>query len=253
MPRRKTISLKPNQASKQSRPQRSIFVMLNARLILYKFNQMNRQRINLHLMEADRELKKHLPFIKKITTPAINKISDVLPFKQPVDIVVYRYKTADKNFAISGYTPTGNMVHIYADPSHAGFEKLVRQQLPKTLAHELHHACRWQGPGFGETLKEVLITEGLASRFEQEVFGGLPADFYIKFSDKEIKRLWLKAKRELKSNKFSYQDWFFGNKKQNIPKHAGYALGYWIMGKITADKPSALVLKPAGQIAKNMI
>jgi len=38
------------------------------------------------------------------------------------------------------------------------FFSFTKNKLPIVLAEELHHACRWQGPGFGKTLKEVLVT-----------------------------------------------------------------------------------------------
>ncbi|MES0476805.1 MULTISPECIES: DUF2268 domain-containing putative Zn-dependent protease [Citrobacter freundii complex] len=38
----------------------------------------------------------------------------------------------------------------------------------------LHHAARWQGPGYGSTLGEALVSKGLADHFSLELFGGEP-------------------------------------------------------------------------------
>lgn len=213
---------------------------------------MGKPTIKLHFMGADKQLRKHLPQIKQISRSAIAKIAGLLQFKEDVDVIIYRYHAPEKNLAVSGYAPNGNLVWIYIDPSQKDFKKTLGEQLPKALAHELHHAARWQGPGFGETLEEVLITEGLASHFEQEVFGGKPASYYVKFLNKDLVVLWNKAQRELKSDKFSYDDWFFGNKKQNLPKHGGYALAYWLMESVSV-KPSTLARVRAGQVIKKMI
>lgn len=43
-----------------------------------------------------------------------------------------------------------------------------------TLVHEIHHAMRWRGPGCGSTLRERLVSEGLAQTFEAECTGVVP-------------------------------------------------------------------------------
>jgi len=212
---------------------------------------MPKSKIKLYLLEADKDLKPFLKEVGQIARASISKIQKVLPFKEPVDVVIYRYYTTDKNFLVSGYTPTGNTVWIYTDPSHKNYIKSVKKLLPITLAQELHHACRWQGPGFGKTLKETLVTEGLAAHFETETFGGKPSDFYVQFSDKEIQRFWKLAQKDLNSKDFNYDDWFLGNIKKKIPKHAGYALAYWLIGKsLNGRKASELVMLTAEQVLK---
>lgn len=215
---------------------------------------MPKPKIKLYLLDADKDLKPFLKEIGQIARTSISKIQKVLPFKEPVDVVIYRYHTTDKNFLVSGYTPTGNTVWIYTDPSHKNYMDFVKKTLPITLAQELHHACRWQGPGFGKTLKEVLVTEGLAAHFETETFGGKPSDFYVQFSDKEIQRFWKLAQKDLDSKDFNYDDWFFGNVKRKIPKHTGYALAYWLIGKsLNGRKTSELAISTSGQILKNLV
>jgi hypothetical protein len=215
---------------------------------------MPKPKIKLYLLDADKDLKPFLKEIGQIVRTSISKIQKVLPFKEPVDVVIYRYHTTDKDFLVSGYTPTGNTVWIYTDPSHKNYMDFVKKTLPITLAQELHHACRWQGPGFGKTLKEVLVTEGLAAHFETETFGGKPSDFYVQFSDKEIQRFWKLAQKDLDSKDFNYDDWFFGNVKRKIPKHAGYALAYWLISKfLNGRKTSELAISTSGQILKNLV
>ncbi len=208
-------------------------------------------QFKLHLLTADKNLKPYLPTIQKLAKPVLKKVSSLLPFKESVDIVVYRYHAPNPDFATSGYTPTGNTLWLYTDPAQKGYKKLLPEQLPKVLAHELHHACRWQGPGYGKTLKEALITEGLAAHFEQEALGGDPSAFYLQFTERILAGLFKKAKPELNSTSYSYNNWFFGNKAKNIPPHAGYGLGYWLINKAGRSKqPSELVHTKAGQIVK---
>src|SRR4051812_16473282 len=37
-----------------------------------------------------------------------------------------------------------------------------RRQIRYTVAHELHHAARWRSVGYGRSLGEGIVTEGLA-------------------------------------------------------------------------------------------
>jgi hypothetical protein len=211
----------------------------------------NTTKLKLHLLTADKLLRPYLPQIQKLAQPVLKTVQKLLPFKESVDIVVYRYHAASPDFATSGYTPTGNTLWLYTDPAQKGYKKLLPEQLPKVLAHELHHACRWQGPGYGKTLKEAIITEGLAAHFEEEVVGGTPSSFYIQFTEKVLARLFKKAQSEIDSKFYNYNNWFFGNKAKNIPPHAGYGLGYWLTKEaLKSKKPSELVLAKAGQILK---
>ena len=207
--------------------------------------------LKLNLLEADKQLRPYLPIIQKLAQPVLKTVKKLLPFKESVDIIVYRYHAPNPDFATTGYTPTGNTLLLYSDPAQKGYKKLLPEQLPKVLAHELHHARRWQGPGYGKTLGEALVTEGLAAHFEEEIAGGQPSHFYVQFSAKELGRLYKLAKSELTSESYKYNDWFFGNKARKIPSHAGYGLGYHLTSQaITKKRPSQLVLTKAGQILK---
>ncbi|MFC6749025.1 DUF2268 domain-containing putative Zn-dependent protease [Deinococcus aquaticus] len=68
---------------------------------------------------------------------------------------------------IHGFAPTGSYVELTVSPDNPEFLPGWRTELPATLAHELHHARRWRGPGYGRTLLEVLVTEGLAQHHER--------------------------------------------------------------------------------------
>lgn len=207
--------------------------------------------LKLHLLTADKQLRQHLPRIKKLAQPVLKMVRQLLPFRESVDIVIYRYHAPNSDFATSGYTPTANTVWLYTDPGQPNYTQFLNEQLPKVLAHELHHACRFQGPGYGKTLGEVLITEGLAAHFEQEITGDVPSGFYVQFAPKTLALLWKKAQTELQNESYNHTDWFFGNPAKKIPAHAGYGLGYWLTSKaVDTKKPSRLVMTRAGQILK---
>ena len=207
--------------------------------------------LKLHILTADKQLRPYALQIQKLAQPVLKTVKQLLPFKESVDIVVYRYHAPSPDFATSGYTPTGNTLWLYTDPAQPGYKKLLPEQLPKVLAHELHHACRWQGPGYGKTLREALVTEGLAAHFEEEISRDKPSHFYVQFTTNTLTTLFKKAKSELDNENYNHNHWFFGNTAKKIPPHAGYGLGYWITTQaLNTKKPSELVMTKAGQILK---
>jgi uncharacterized protein YjaZ len=84
-----------------------------------------------------------------------------------------------KFFAISGrvipewgilaYAPSPNLITVVLDPSCPRFKDQDGEtRFSAVIAHECHHVCRHGGPGYGETLGEQLVSEGLAITFEEE-------------------------------------------------------------------------------------
>lgn len=124
---------------------------------------------------------------------------------------------------IGGYTPTSHWLQLTLDPSNPNFADGWRVELPATLAHELHHARRWRGPGYGHRLLEALVSEGLAQHYEAEErdkpppYAIIPAD---------LNALWRRAQAELDSSDYSHPAWFFGAEAASLSRWAGYALGF---------------------------
>ncbi|MEH5143237.1 DUF2268 domain-containing putative Zn-dependent protease [Enterobacter cloacae] len=78
------------------------------------------------------------------------------------------------------------------------------------FTHELHHAARWNGPGYGSSLGEALVSEGLAGHFVIQVFGGQPEAWECIDLD-EMNRYRTLASREWGSTSYNYPAWFFGS------------------------------------------
>jgi Predicted Zn-dependent protease (DUF2268) len=215
---------------------------------------MNKANLKVHILQSDIHLIPYAGEIKKIANDVTKQVKKLLPFRESVDIVIYRYFANSPELATSGYTPTGNVVWIYTDPAQKNYKKMLRLQMSKVLAHELHHASRTQKVGTGKTLGETLVFEGLGAHFESEIIDGDPTSFYTQFSGKQLEALSQTAKAEFNNNNYSYEDWFFGNEKRKIPKHAGYALSYWLVAKsLKGKKASELVHITPGQILKNIV
>ena len=85
----------------------------------------------------------------------------------------------------------------------------------------------------------MLVTEGLARDFERLVRGERLPSYQPSFHE-EIPALWEMAKHELDSMEFSYAEWFFGSKKRQIPRFAGYALGLWLVDMYRAGEGNSV-------------
>lgn len=182
---------------------------------------------HIYILSAGFRRQGYIPKIRSYYTKAIKNIVRRLSFTHPIDVVFQvSPRTTIPELGIGGYTPDAHAVFISLDPSHKNFAAALRDELPRTLAHELHHAVRWANPGYGGTLGEALITEGLAAHFEIEVFGGKPNMWDIAVRGKLLQKLLSRARRVLSSDTYNHNDWFFGNVKRSIPRWAGYAVGF---------------------------
>jgi hypothetical protein len=136
-------------------------------------------------------------------------------------------RTGDIYIAIDG-TPPG------------GLKAALETWVPAALAHELHHSSRVRmGPGYGITLGEALVTEGLADHFVAEAFPGTPPQPWDHaLSAGQESELWRKAQSVLEVPRgYSHRAWFFGG--GDPPRWAGYTLGYRIAEAYLGDEHAA--------------
>ncbi len=118
-----------------------------------------------------------------------------------------------------------------------------------TILHETHHCVRWRKPGYGQTLGEVMITEGLATLFEEEHSGTLPIYAQVPIKQDEID----KARNILNDEKYNHNEWFFGVK--NIQRWFGYTYGYQLSkaySQKTNKSAAELVNTPAELFLKDV-
>ena len=129
---------------------------------------------------------------------------------------------------ITGYCPSSKLIRIGLDFS---YPKLDQITFALTLVHELHHAHReYMGiENCKATLKETMLEEGLADHYCEKILGQRPV-WSINLPENEIKRLLALAKPDFNKPTTDklYGKWFTkGSAKNNIPRWAGYTLGYY--------------------------
>lgn len=111
---------------------------------------------------------------------------------------------------------------------------------------------RMAGPGYGWTLGETLVSEGLAGQFVSHLFGSPPAPWECAVSD-EVLRANLPDNVTLISNGHDHRVWFYGFKGER-PRWLGYTLGYrivgdWLDAQATVDGVTWITV-PAHEVIK---
>jgi hypothetical protein len=119
-------------------------------------------------------------------------------------------------WGVGGTTLGPHAIVVALDP---GFD-VVPATIEATLLHEFHHAMRWRGPGCGEDLARMLVSEGLAQLFEEEVLGVQPFYSECSITDEEIAL----AHEHLFDARCDRATWFFG--ANAVTRCFGYTYGY---------------------------
>ena len=97
------------------------------------------------------------------------------------------------------------------------------------VAHEYHHTLRWVAPGYGRTLGEALVSEGLAGRFARELYDNPPEHYESALEPNAFDELAPLALTHWDDAGYDHPRWFFG--ARNLPVHVGYTLGYALVGE----------------------
>jgi Predicted Zn-dependent protease (DUF2268) len=117
----------------------------------------------------------------------------------------------------------------FGPTSQVTTREALRLWFPRALAHEVNHAARMlKGPGFGPTLLPQLISEGIATAFDQAAFPGPVNPWTHAITPAQECALWKEAKPQLGYTGL-YDAWMFGYKPLRIPNWTGFTIGYHIV------------------------
>ncbi len=179
-------------------------------------------------------MDKHINVIENAFKKASDTAFGVLGADKIDILIIDAPSSTIPEIGVGGYTPSSNVVYINIDPS----KKILEKNLYMGMLHEIHHAVRWRNPGYGETLKEALLTEGLATLFEEECSGETPIYATVRITKDQIGM----ANKELNSKKYNHIEWFItGN--NDVPRWFGYSYGYQL-----AKSASNTLKKPASKL-----
>jgi len=129
---------------------------------------------------------------------------------------------------IAGKYPGGHCYNAYEAMISLVSWQDDPQQIKATINHELHHMARWQNVGYGNTLGGAILSEGIATYYEELRSGWLSPWATTSFSKKIVK-----AASEAWSDKnYNHSEWFF---EGPLGKWAGYGIGYKLAKELFMD------------------
>lgn len=195
------------------------------------------KNINIHITSGS--LDQYKDKIHQKTLETIVKVRRAVPLKEKLEIIFYcNPERTISEIGIGGYSVDANIILVALNPKFKEFNATLDEQLERTLVHELHHCLRWQNPGYGMTLLEALVTEGLADHFDIEVNGKAPQIWDVALTQEQIEAFQKKAIKEYHDFNYNHEEWFFGSESMKIPKWAGYTLGFQLVGKYLKKHPN---------------
>jgi hypothetical protein len=154
-------------------------------------------------------------------------------------------------FGIGGYNPGKDEVILHLDPDSPRFETSL-DDLQLHLAHELHHVARRRTVGYGSSLLQALVSEGLADHFVQELGGGDPPIWATALTD-SAETAWRNAARATWNEvPYDHDAWFFGVGGP-MPRWTGYTVGYGLVGDFLEANPDRTPSDLAGEPASSFL
>lgn len=200
------------------------------------------------VLEHQPELDAYRNSITDLVTDANLSIQSLMP----IDNVTIRV-FADKNqsipeIGIGGYNPSKNEVLIYVDTDFPDLEASIAAELPAMIAHEMHHAKRRRSAGYGNSLLEAVISEGLADHFSMEATNIQTPRWSKAIQGQQLQDFIETASETWNNSNYNHPKWFFGTTAE-VPRWTGYSIGFELVKNYleTNDnsKPSNLHDEPA--------
>ena len=105
--------------------------------------------VRLHILNASGAFDPVASLIEDEFAKSTKTITTTLSISN-VDVVVYDHpKGVIPEVGIGGYSPSAHLLFISLDAKSSTLTKTIREQLKRTLAHELHHCMRWRNSPVG--------------------------------------------------------------------------------------------------------
>jgi hypothetical protein len=154
-----------------------------------------------------------------------------------LDILVQRRGMVIPEIGMVGQAYRKGLFALTLDPNNPHFTGCLGDgTLRRQVAHEVHHCLRMGGPGYGRTLAEALVSEGLAGHFSRWLFNNPPEPWEYAVTD-DVLDAHRPDKETLSAKWYNHAEWFFGAGGRR-PRWLGYTLGYRVVGDWLAGTPA---------------
>lgn len=190
-------------------------------------------QMTLHFLNAQKKLTTHCEWLHKSLTGTYERAIGVMQIPE-LDVVIKAGKFVIPEKGHLGFCPEVGVVYLTVDPDNPAFYKNEAQSLERMFVHELHHAARWAGPGYGLTLGEVMVSEGLAGHFSLELLGGEPEPWESLKSD-VVQHYSSLINENWHRTDYDHNEWFFG--AGSLPRWLGYTVGFSLVSRYLTTFP----------------
>jgi len=184
---------------------------------------------NIHWLQASGDLRDWQPAITEQVNAARKAVQRMLPVPE-LDILIQCLPgEVIAEMGLVGYAYRSNLFSLTVDPGNPNFAtSLDNGTLLRQLVHEVHHCLRMAGPGYGRTLGEALVSEGLAGHFVRYLLDSEPEPWECAIDLQHLRNT-PPAQHLLNSSGYDHGAWFFGTTR-DYPRWLGYSLGYQLVG-----------------------
>lgn len=194
--------------------------------------------------------------IQTTAVTAIDRTKQFLPLHELTLRIKNDPEAVIPGHAHGGWTYSPESIVIRLNPNFPSKEQLLKIELPRSVSHELHHAVRQKAlPNEKRTLGSGLISEGLATHFETEVWGGEPSAWATALNSDQIQSIVEIVMKEYANTEYDDARWFFGTK--DLPRWTGYTIGVYLVQEYLKLHPeqsaASLVSLPAEIIFKELL
>ncbi|MFY0633749.1 MAG: hypothetical protein JXQ91_08050 [Vannielia sp.] len=196
---------------------------------------MSAAPLALHLCNARGALDGLAPWLTEAIHTTHARAAARLPLG-PLDVVLRAGTQVIPEKGHVGLAPGPGTLILTVDPQNPALAQNPNESFERMVAHELHHAARWDGPGYGTTLGATLVSEGLACHFAQDLFGPPLEPWENAVPDalqshrETIRTLW-------SDPGYDHNEWFFGTGA--YPLWLGYAAATQLIARYFAEHPTA--------------
>jgi len=196
------------------------------------------------------EQKDAIKTVVKETVSLVNKKMDVENLKIRINVSL---SNVIPEIGIGGFNPSEQEITISIDPNFTNLEQSISIELAPMIVHEMHHAKRRRTIGYGSTLLEASVSEGLADCFAMEIKGIEPPLWSIALTGSELDGWIVTAQDSWRDGSYDHGKWFFGT-SSDVPRWTGYSIGFKLVKDYITEnptkKPSELFNESANSFVK---
>jgi Predicted Zn-dependent protease (DUF2268) len=197
----------------------------------------------LHMLNARNQLCSCVKLVESVLREAEVQLVELTPSIMLDVVISASDHPMPEIFAVNGSSYSAGCIEISIDVTRVQSDGTIRENLRKTIFHEFHHVLRWDGPGYGETLGEALVSEGLAQRFVHEMMECDAEPWEKAIPTVECESYRERVRRAFDDREYSHQEWFFG--AGELPNWLGYTMGNLLIEKYLSFHPECTALKLA--------